>query len=168
MPLSPSAREAQHRSYLKNRNRITERMRIAKQDARKAELLRFKNNPEALREYKAEQSYKHQAYMKNKIDNHLQVMLKRGYPEVINKFIREVLVPYPDNLGVSFINKIVVIADELKRKAKSDNNGDITILRLHRSTEAGSPLKEGEDYEVPETEARAETLQEGRDYETLH
>jgi hypothetical protein len=117
-------------------------MRLAKQDARRADLLRYKNNPEALQERRAEEALKHQNYMKSRIDKHLEVLLQRGYPEVVNKFIKEIVMNYKGNIGVSFINKIVVLADAFRTPSARDNITPNTLK------ETGTPLKEGEDYEA--------------------
>jgi len=148
MPVPPSAREAQHRYYLRNRERIVERMRTLKQDVKKAELLRYKNNPEALREHRAEEALKHQNYMKNKIDKHLRVMLERDYPDAVKTFIKDAVIPYKGNLGVSFINKIVVLADALTPQPEPTREATILITDPNTLKETGSPLKEDEDYEV--------------------
>ena len=145
MPVPPSAREAQHRYYLRNRERIVERMRTLKQNAKMAELLRYKNNPEALRERRAEEALRHQNYMKNKIDKHLHIMLSRDYPDAVKTFIKDAVIPYKGNLGISFINKIVVLADALRPQPEPTRE---TIIPPNTLKETGSPLKEGEDYEV--------------------
>jgi hypothetical protein len=123
-------------------------MRTLKQDAKKAELLRYKNNPEALRERRAEEALKHQNYMKNKIDKHLHTMLSRDYPEAVKTFVKDAVLPYKGNLGVSFINKIVVLADALRPAPALPREATILITDPNTLKETGSPLKEGEDYEV--------------------
>lgn len=138
MPLPKSAREAQHRYYLRHRDSIIDKVR----DARKAEMLRYKNNPEALREHKAEEALKYQNYLKSKIDKHLQVMLERDYPDAVKAFIKEAVIPYKGNLGVSFINKIVVLADALSPAPARPRETNICPNTLK---ETGSPLQEAED-----------------------
>jgi hypothetical protein len=138
MPLPKSAREAQHRYYLRHRDSIIDKVR----DARKAEMLRYKNNPEALREHKAEEALKYQNYLKSKIDKHLQVMLERDYPDAVKAFIREAVIPYKGNLGVSFINKIVVLADALAPAPDRPREANICPNTLK---ETRSPLQEAED-----------------------
>jgi hypothetical protein len=110
-----------------------------------AELLRYKNNPEALRERRAEEALRHQNYMKNKIDKHLHIMLSRDYPDAVKTFIKDAVIPYKGNLGISFINKIVVLADALRPQPEPTRE---TIIPPNTLKETGSPLKEGEDYEV--------------------
>jgi hypothetical protein len=62
----------------------------------------------------------------------------------VNKFIKEIVMNYKGNIGVSFINKIVVLADAFRpASAQSRDNTTPNTLK-----ETRSPLKEGEDYEA--------------------